>query len=426
LAINIDLSNLPKYVNPHFRSLFTDDHSLNVLVGGSDSSKSYSTAQKVIYKTLTKKGIRWIVARKVKKDVRHSCFDLLIAVIRGWGLERLFKVNNTELTITCTLNGNDIICVGLDDVDKLKSIFDPTDFWLEEADQASDKDVQQLRLRLRSREGNTSVHQGILTMNPIWAGHWIKREFFDKKHKNVLTHHSTYKDNLFLDKQTIDYLKSITDPYYKSVYVEGNWGIYGNVVFHNYVIEDFKYTEDDLKNVFNGIDYGFVHASAFERGGYKDNDIYIFDEVYGKGWTNADFIEACEDRFGDEAKDWYIKADSSEPDRIEEWFRNGYHRIEAAKKGPGSLKYGIDYLCSKKIHIHETKCPKLANEIQQFKRAEDKHGEVIDKFVEVNDDAIAALRYGTEPIWSNEVYGMDNKRGVTLDQIFGDSDDDDF
>jgi phage terminase large subunit len=401
--IEIDLRNLPKIMNKKFFSLLTDQHPLEVLVGSANSGKSYGAAQKVVFDLISKKGIRYIVARKVKKDVRHSCYDLLkFVIINQLGMANLFYFNETEMLIRCLLNNNDAICCGLDDVDKLKSIMDPTNFWVEEADQCLPQDVQQLRIRLRPRAGNKSVQQGILTLNPVWVGHWIKKELVDKPSPDVLFHHSTYRDNRFLNKQTIHTLESITDPYYKAVYVEGEWGVYGNVVFHNYVIEDFDYGEDDLENVFNGVDYGFVHASVFSRGGFRDDEIYVFDEVAGKQWTNADFIDACEEHFGEDAKDWYIRAESAEPDRIEEWNRRGYYNLEGAKKGKGSLSYGIDYLTSKRIHIHKSNCPKLAAEVQQFKRKEDKNGEVLPGFVEINDDAIAALRYGTEPIWAND------------------------
>ena len=212
-----------------------------------------------------------------------------------------------------------------------------------------------------------------------------------------------------MDQDTIDTMEAITDPYFKDVYVLGNWGVLGNLVFTNYVIEEFDYTENDLENVCSGMDFGFVHASAIERMGFRDGEIYVFDEIYGKGWTNAEFIAAANDWFTREVEEDGVKkripyrfditADSAEPDRIKEWNQAGWF-VEAAQKGPGSLGYGIDYLISKKIHIHATKCPNLAREIPMYKRREDKDGNAIEKFVELNDDTIAAARYGTEFIWS--------------------------
>jgi len=357
---------------------------------------SYFIGQKIIFKTLAEEGHRYLVCRKVKKDVRHSCYDLLKATIRNMGFDDLFSYNDTETIIKCKLNNNDIIGVGLDDVNKLKSFFDPTDYWLEEADQSIDDDVKQLNLRLRG--GTTFKKQGILTMNPIWEGHWIKKKYFDEKVKGAITHHSTYKGNRFLDADTKRKMSEITDPYYKTVYADGLWGVYGQRVFTNYVIEDFDYKEDDLENVFTGMDFGFNHASAIERGGFRDEDIYIFDELYGKGWTNATFIQAAKDYWGEDMYYFRIIADSAEPDRIKEWQEQGY-KVEGAIKGPGSLKFGIDYLCSRTIHIHKTKCPNLAKEFPVFHRKKDRFGMETEEFEEINDDGISCLRFGTEPIW---------------------------
>jgi phage terminase large subunit len=147
------------------------------------------------------------------------------------------------------------------------------------------------------------------------------------------------------------------------------------------------------------MDFGTVHASAIERGGFKDGDLYSFDELWGKGWTNTDFIQAAEDYWeGQIGHSWHVTADSAEPDRIMEWCRAGWN-VEPAKKGPGSLGYGVSFLKSRTWHIHKTFCPNLAREAQQFKRKEDKNGDPTEAFVEMNDDGIAATRYGTETRW---------------------------
>ena len=109
-----------------------------------------------------------------------------------------------------------------------------------------------------------------------------------------------------------------------------------------------------------------------------------------------------------------IWPDSANPDKIKEWQDDGY-KVEGAKKGDGSVRYGVEFLTGLKIHIHRSKCTNLAKEIQLFKRREDKDGNVTEDFVEVMDDGIAALRYGSEYIWSNRNrvyydpgYGLDD------------------
>lgn len=417
----VDLSRAPRLMNRAFYSFYLDEHPLEILVGGANSSKSFTAAQKVVLKTILAKRSRWMAIRKVKKDVKHSVYDTMRDIIcDGFKLEELFKFNNTDSTITCKINNNDILGVGLDDVNKLKSIKDPTGFWFDEADQGSFKDLSQLRLRLRTDKYSEENLQGILTLNPIHIQHWIKTQLIDNMKQNdpdIFYHHSTYLDNEFLSEKVKEHMRSIDDPYFKKVYVLGEWGIYGNTVFDKFIIEDFDYTEDDLENIGTGMDFGFVHASAIERFGWKDDEMYIFDELYGKGWTNPDFIQAAEDYWENGiGHEWRIIADCAEPDRINEWQRAGWRGVEKAIKGPGSLKYGIDFLKARKIHIHKSFCPNVAREIQQFKRKENRDGEPTENFVEINDDGIACLRYGSEPLWhpsyviqSNEDdYGADD------------------
>jgi len=390
----IDLRRIHDAVNPRFQELLSDNHRLRVLKGGAASGKSYDVAIEVLFKMLSQPGHRYLVVRKVAKTIRHSVYDLLVAIISSWRMTELFRFHQTDMMITCIVNGNVLLCAGLDDVEKLKSIHGITDIWIEEASEISETDFNQLNLRLR---GETKYKKQItLTLNPISALHWIKGRFFDRHEPDTLTHHSTYKDNRFLDSDTITMLEGITDPYFRSVYVDGEWGVLGNTVFTNFVIEEFDAVE--LENVCNGMDFGWAHANALERIGFYDGELYSFDEVYGKGWTNPDFIRESAEYFGSELREWPITADSANPDKIEEWRREGY-MVDPAKKGSGSLTYGVDYLSSMRWHIHATKCPALAKEVPVFKRREDKDGNVMDAFVEINDDAIAACRYATEYIW---------------------------
>jgi phage terminase large subunit len=404
----IDLRGFGKKINKHFIPLFKDKSRIQVLVGGASSSKSYSTGQKYIYRCIREKGHKILVVRKVAKTLRHSVFDLMVSIINDSNMRELFKYNSSELLITCLANDNSIIFTGLDDVEKLKSIHGITDIWVEEASEISESDFNQLDLRLR---GETLHKKTItLTLNPISIKHWIKKRFFDRKEADCITHHSTYKNNEHLDEDTIKRLENITDKYFYDVYVLGNWGIYGNVVFSNYEIinENFPYTEDNLENVFQGLDFGFVHAQAIERAGFqqdykneKEIALYVFDELHEKNRTNAQFIEDAENYFGDKLYEMHMTADSANPDKIKEWKDKGY-KVEAAKKGDGSLRFGVEYLVGIKMYIDGNKCPELASEIASFKRKEDKDGTVTEDFVEINDDGIAALRYGSEYIWSNQ------------------------
>lgn len=394
-------------INDVFAHLFEPEPANRFYVerGGAGSGKSYAAAQAVITNCLgrTQDGAvrRWLIVRKVRATMRHSVFELLLHVLRQMGLYRpgLVWVNRSEMTITF-FNGCSVICTGLDDAEKLKSIHDVTHVWIEEATELSLADYRQVNLRMR---GPGIHHWMILTFNPVSVLSWVKSEFFDEPPANTHTNHTTYRDNKFIDDEYRRELESLADkdPYFHTVYTLGEWGVLGNLVFHNFVIERFPYTEGDLDSVSQGMDFGYNHASVIERCGWRDGELYVFDELYLKGYTNAEFINSA---FGGVLPKTFagtIVADSAEPDRIREWnaaLPGG--AVVGAKKGKDSVRMGIDYLKRQRLHIHAERCPNLAREIQGYKWREDKHGEPMEEPVPFNDDTIAALRYAVEDLWA--------------------------
>lgn len=222
--------------NDTFIPLFFDRHRYLVLMGGGGSGKSIFAGSKIIERCSNEAGHRWLVCRKVAKTLRESCFNQLVGQLNDQMPERVDKINRGDMRIIFR-NGSEIIFAGLDDVEKLKSIYDITGIWIEEASEITEADFNQLDIRLR---GKTICYQQIIiTFNPISILHWLKRRFFDcenlpaKDRAKIRTHRSTYKDNRFLPQENIDVLEAFkyTDPYYYSVYCLGEWGVLGKSVF---------------------------------------------------------------------------------------------------------------------------------------------------------------------------------------------------
>ena len=120
--------------------------------------------------------------------------------------------------------GNEILCAGMDDPEKIKSIAGITSVWCEEATELDELDFNQLELRVRGQTAN--YKQFIITFNPISEQHWLKRRFFDIPDDEVYILHTTYRDNSFLDA---DYIHHLTErvkanPNLHKVYVLGEWG----------------------------------------------------------------------------------------------------------------------------------------------------------------------------------------------------------
>ena len=216
--------------NERFTPLLWDRHRYLVLKGGGGSGKSIFAGRKVLERVTTEPGHRWLVARKVAKTLRQSCFPQLWSQANQYYAWAAPRRNLSDMVITFA-NGSQILFAGLDDAEKLKSIFDITGIWIEEASELERGDFNQLDIRLRTTF--PYYLQIILTFNPISVTHWLKERFFDNRDPDATVHESTYKDNRFLPAENIKVLEGFreTDPYYYMVYALNQWGVTGKTVF---------------------------------------------------------------------------------------------------------------------------------------------------------------------------------------------------
>lgn len=216
--------------NETFMPLFADEHRHLVLKGGGGSGKSIFAGRKVLERCTSEAGHRFLVCRKVARTIRDSCFSQLAGQSAEFYPYSGYKINRGDMRIGFG-NGSQILFAGLDDVEKLKSIYNITGIWIEEASEITETDFNQLDIRLR---GQTNYYKQImLSFNPISMKHWLKARFFDRPDERVRTHESTYKDNRFLpeeDRRTLEAFKDI-DEYYYMVYCLGMWGVTGKSVF---------------------------------------------------------------------------------------------------------------------------------------------------------------------------------------------------
>lgn len=373
-----------------------------IYFGGASSGKSYFLAQRAVLDLL--QGRNYLVVRNVAKTLRTSVWNEMVKAILRMGLKDWFEIHKSDMTISAKNNGAQCLFAGLDDVEKVKSITPAsgvlTDIWIEEATEIAYKDFKQLDKRLRGE----SQHAKRVTMsfNPIVKGHWLYTEFFtlwedDKNNYSDATLSilkTTYKDNAFLTEDDRQAMESETNEYYRDVYVLGNWGVLGALIFTNWEVRDlseFEKTHNDKLGF--GLDFGFsvdpcavlkLHHDAARK------EIYILDEIYERGLTNTALAERLKTFAGRN----YITCDSAEPKSIQELNNLGIRAL-SARKGPDSVEHGIQWLQGYKIVV-EVKCQNFRNEIATYQWQTDKNGNVIRRPMDVNNHCMDALRYGTE------------------------------
>lgn len=383
------------------------DYDIELYYGSSGSGKSvFVIGQKTLRCMLKYKGFNPLIVRKVAKTLRGSCFTEMRKAILHYGLSHLFTISQTDKVIKC-INGNMCQFLGFDDKEKIKSATAETGpittIIFEEASEFGEEIIEFATTRLRGKVAKGIKKQIWLMFNPISKDHWLKRRFFDIKEDRTLIVHSTYKDNKFLDEDDRRKLEAMKekDEYYYKVYCLGEWGVLNRdqLVFNNVEVHDFDYTLDQLDNVRWGWDYGFNHASALMGCGFRDGELYIFDEYYAKRMTHPQFHDLIKQE-GFDPSDKVIQADSARADLIEESRNRGFE-IQPSKKGAGSRDAGKSYLIGlPKIHIHRTKCPNAAREFLDLKYRI--VGEKLtDDVIKINDDCYDAVRYATEEFWNN-------------------------
>jgi phage terminase large subunit len=375
-----------------------------IFFGGSGSGKSVFLAQRAIF-DLMHGGRNYLICRQVGRTIRGSVFTELLKVIASWNVGILFNVNKSDMVITCA-NGYQVVFIGLDDVEKIKSITPQkgafTDLWIEEATECDKNTVKQLIKRQRGGDEKTEKRI-TLSFNPVLKSHWIFDEYFSKigwedkqtayQSDDLSILKTWYIHNTFLTKDDVKDLENEADPYYRSVYTFGNWGILGNVIFTNWRVEDLSSMANQFTDRRAGLDFGFSSDPAALVVSHYDRmrkTIYIFDELYETGLTNPMLAERIKDKIGRD----YVICDSAEPKSIVEIQGDGIE-AGAAEKGKDSVRYGIQWLQQQTIII-DKRCINAQNEFSQYHWKEDAGGNAMPIPVDKHNHLIDALRYAYE------------------------------
>ena len=392
-AENIRKSGLhPIVVNDAYLSAMFRPERIQILYGGSGSGKSDFKATELLAKCLANPYCRVMYCRKVKDTIRMSQFQLFKDVIKRYALEPFFAVTEQDMKIVCKLNGNLLFARGLDDIDKVTSIAEVTDIWLEEPidrrGTISSGDFTELDRRLRSPLASNHIH---LTFNPISKESWIHDYFFKSNTYQAFILKTTYLDNHFApdaQKQQFEILKEKKPDEY-AVYALGEWGtLKQGLVFPEYSINDFP---SDCKRTGYGLDWGFYpDPTALVKCGILGNDLFLHEVIYLNNLTSGTRADIMRQR-GVRNTDRII-ADRN-PEAIEELRTKGFSSITPAEKGDGSIKAGIDLMKNFRINI----TPQSLNikaELDNYTWQTDRHSESpTGKPIDAWNHAIDASRY---------------------------------
>ena len=382
-----------------------------VYYGGAGSGKSVFITQKLLKKYLSFPNRKCLIVRRIQATQKDSCFALFKSVLANWKIYEMCKINKTDLTIELP-NGSIFLFKGLDDPERIKSIANIDDIWVEECTEIDDFTFDQLCLRLRSKK---PYNQIFCSFNPVSKSNWVYKRWFENSYNkdNTLVLHTTYLDNKFLPQSYIDNLLEMkeTNPVYYRIYALGEFATLDKLVYTNWEEKQFDYLEllrhKDNEAIF-GLDWGYVNdPNAFVCAIINNTtkELYVFDEFYIKGLTNKDIADTITEKGYRKER---IICDSAEPKSIEELKQYGIIRATPCSKGRDSILNGIQQLQQYKIYVLST-CKDVIEELKNYTWIKDKTtNEYINKPIDKYNHLLDALRYAVTS------YNKSNGNKITL------------
>jgi phage terminase large subunit len=410
---NIQLNLKKSQFVPSFYPLLLDySHRWEFYCGSAGSGKSYSICQKLVIRACSEP-IKILVCRRYGTTLRNSCFALFKEVLAKWKLTPFVKIKESDMSFQFP-NGSSIILIGLDTEEKLLSLQNVSCVWVEEAYEVEKEKIDQLNLRMRGMAANQQI---LLSWNPISKHSYLYDFTVKNPPQNSIFHHSTYKDNPFLNEEYISALDemAVRNPAKYRVYGLGLWGTDPEgLVFKNWRTEDFDAMELSALGYEHrcGMDLGWIDKSAIVDTLYdkEQHTIYVFNEFYKSGCQPSELANAIKKMNLAKSK---IKVDAAEPRTIQ-YFRNEGINAEACAKGKDSVKAGMMFLQDQLIIVHPS-CQNFINELENFSYIKSKiTGEYTEDTTHEFSHAIDACRYAYSDIYTNKKMKTFDKAALGL------------
>lgn len=406
----VKLSDL---IAPSFYDLHWDvkehKHTHYKLYGGRGSTKSSFISEEVVKGMMEDPEANAIAMRKVGRFLEESVFEQLLWAIEKLGVSDQWKVRYSPLGLTYKPFGNRIIFRGADDPQKIKSVKLKTGYfkfiWFEERAEFDGPEEERTILQSLMRGGTDYIV--FYSWNPPKSiNNWCNQDVMDER-EDTCCHHSDYRsvprewlgEQFFLEAE---HLQKTKQKAYEHEYLGIATGT-GGQVFENITIR--KITDEELSRfdrIKQGLDFGYgADPLAYLKMHYDKTRkrLFLFGEIYAVKMGNT--------RLARELKKFnplnrMITADSEEPRAIAALQELGI-RITGAKKGPGSVDFGMEFLADEieEIVIDPERCPNAKREFTGYELEQDKNGNFKGSYPDKDNHTIDAARYGLEDVMSS-------------------------
>ena len=346
--------------------------------GGTRSGKTMSILTVLIQWCYTYQDAGYVidVIRASFPSLRASVYRDFLGILEreNWYDER----NHNKTENTYNLFGNLWRFMSADQPQKLRGVARNFAF-LNECNELDLETFRQVSFRCTDKL--------FLDWNPSEEYHWLYDEIITRDDCDYFK--TTYLDNPYLNTETISEIERLkhTDANYWRVYGLGERGQSKATIFESHLYEELP---ENARFVAWGLDWGFsADPTSLVKVMRVDQDLYIEQHLYTGGLTNQDIIQEMK-QLGIARHDEII-ADSAEPKSIEEIHRAGFN-IKKSKKGPDSIRKGIDLMRRHKLYIHKESVD-TQKEFRNYKWKTDRNNRTLPIPEDAWNHSVDAVRY---------------------------------
>lgn len=362
--------------------------------GGRGSGKSLGVAQKIIIRSIDHYE-RILCGREFQSTIKDSVKHVIEERMHQMCVAHLFTITKTE--IINNRNGSNFLFYGFRrDPHKIKSLNGVTLAWIEEAQTLSKESLELLIPTVRI--DNSELWY---TYNRELINEPVHNLITDSRRDNTMHVVVNYHDNPFFPaalRKEMEFDKQYDDGKYRNIWCGEPRVESQKLIFNGKWIRDSDVIPNEETIFYFGADWGFANdPTTLVRMWVDDKkrEIYIDREAYGVGIEIDDIPELFESI--SDVKKWKITADSARPETISYIKRRGF-KIEAARKGKGSVEEGVEFLKSYMIRIHP-RCKHVIDEFGLYSYKTNKlTGEILPLIEDKNNHCIDSIRYGLEKL----------------------------
>lgn len=401
---HFDLDIVGDAFHPIARAVRRHTYREFVLHGGRASLKSSYVSCQIIEILRNNPNVHACIFRRVGMTLKDSVYSQIKWAIGMQDLTEEFDERKNPLEITLKATGQKIYFRGADKPEKIKSIKPPFGYigvaWYEELDQfEGEKEVRNIEQSAIRGGDDAWIFK---TFNPPKSADNWANKYIRVPKPTMLVHHSTYLEappewlgQPFIEEA--EHLKRVNPEAYEHEYLGVANGA-GGYVFTQ--VELRTITDDEIQHmdhIYQGVDWGLApDPYCFERVHYdRDSEtIYFIDEHKATGSDALNRQTAAEiQRRGYD--DMPVTCDSAEKKSTLDYRDLGIN-ARNARKGPGSVEYGIKWLAGRRIIIDPERNPLAAQEFTHYEFERDKEGNLISGYPDKNNHSIDATRYALE------------------------------